>query len=432
MRAQAAFATAVAVLTLTSCGDEPKKAAAPPPARAIASSGCSPVTYGGEGRPQFLIGVSTALQGQIKDHGVQVAQALKLALAMRDWKAGDYRIGLQICDETTAKADFSDPKKCASNARAFARNPSVVALIGPHFSSCATATLPVLAKQPGETLPVISGTATYLGLTRHGPGVGSGEPDRYYQGTRNFMRVVPADDVQSAAAAKYLKDHGSKRPFVLTNGDIYGDGLGEAFAFAAKRLGLTLAGTARWNPKAKEYRALAARVARTHPDAVLAAGYIFDNAPQLIKDLRAALPHAQLIGPDGMNQPGTIVEGAGEAAEKFLITIAVLPARALPGPGRAFADEFRRRYSQLPCCFSVHVTQAAQMVLDAVAETGGSRSKIRGALFGMRVDDGLIGNFAIDRFGDTSLTRIGVYAIKNGQSRFEGAVSPPASLLERR
>ncbi len=431
MRALVASATVLAVLT-ASCGGQSKKEAVPPPARSIASSGCSPVTYGGEGRPQFLIGVSTILQGQAKDHGVQVAQALKLTLAMRNWKAGDYRIGLQICDETSAKSDYSDPKKCASNGRAFARNRSVVALIGPHFSSCAVAMLPVLSKEPGETLPAISGSATYLGLTRHGPGVAPGEPERYYKGTRNFVRVVPADDVQSAAAAKYMKDHGRTRPFILSNGDVYGDGLADGFAFAAKRLGLTPAGTARWDPKAKDYRALAARVARTRPDAVLLAGYIFDNAPQLIKDLRGALPNAQMIGPDGMNQPGTIVEGAGEAAENFLITIAVVPARALPAPGRAFADEFRRRYSQLPCCFSVHATQAADMVLDAIADAGGSRSKIRAALFKARVDDGLIGNFAIDRFGDTSLTKIGVYGIKNGQSRFEGAVSPPASLLARR
>ena len=50
----------------------------------------------------------------------------------------------------------------------------------------------------------------------------------------------------------------------------------------------------------------------------------------------------------------------------------------------------------------------------------------------MRVTDGLIGNFAIDRFGDTTLTKIGVYSIKDGQSHFEGAVSPPADLLARR
>jgi branched-chain amino acid transport system substrate-binding protein len=432
MRPFAVSALAVAVFALTSCGGSPEKAAAPPPARSIASSGCSPVTYGGEGRPQFLIAASTTLQGQFKDHGVQIAQALKLRLAQRNWKAGDYRIGLQVCDETTAESDFADPKKCASNARAFARNRSVLAVVGPLFSACAAAMLPILSKAPGGAVPIVSPSATYLGLTRDGPGVRPGDPAAYYRGgARNFLRVVPADDVQSAAAATYLKAHGERRPFVLTDVDPYGEGLGEGFAFAAKKLGLTVAGTARWNPKAENYRALAARVARTNPDAVYLAGYVFENAPRLIKDLRAVLPRAQLIGPDGMNQPSTIVEGAGESAENFLATIAVVPARALPAPGRAFADEFRRHYSQLPCCWSVNSAQAAGMVLDAIAPSRGSRAKVKEALFGMRVEHGLTGDFAIDRFGDTSLTKIGVYRIKEGRGEFEGAVSPSASLLTR-
>jgi ABC-type branched-subunit amino acid transport system substrate-binding protein len=424
---------ALICLTLASCGGDAPDTVTPPPARSIASHGCSPVTYGGDGRPQFLIAASTALQGQFKDHGVQTAQALKLVLARHDWKAGDYRVGLQVCDETTAESDLADPRKCKSNARAFARNRSVLAVVGPHFSSCAAAMLPILSNAPGGGLAVVSGSTTYLGLTRSGAGVGAGEPGVYYRGgARNFVRTVPADDVQAAAAASYLRDHGARRPFALTDMNPYGEGLGDAFVFATKKLGLAVAGTARWNPKAKNYRELAARGARGDPDAVLVAGYVSENGPRLIKALRAALPHARFIGPDGMNQFSTIVEGAGESAEGFLSTIAVLPNKALPGPGRAFSDDFRRHYSQLPCCFSVHHAQAAEMALNAIADSGGSRSRVKAALFHMRVTDGLIGNFAIDRFGDTTLTKIGVYSIRDGQSHFEGAVSPPANLLGRR
>jgi branched-chain amino acid transport system substrate-binding protein len=432
MRTAGFCVAAVAALTVVSCGGSSDNAATPPPARSIASGGCSPVTYGGEGRPQFLIAATTALQGQFKDHGVQVAQALKLVVARHDWKAGDYRVGLQVCDETTAESDLADPRKCQSNARAFARNRSVLAVVGPHFSSCAAAMLPILSKAPGGGLALVSGSATYLGLTRGGPGVGTGEPGVYYEGgARNFVRIVPADDVQAAAAASYLRDHGAKRPFALTDKNAYGEGLGDAFAFATKKLGLAVVGTAHWNPKAKSYRELAARVARRGPDSVLVAGYVSENGPQLIKALRAALPHARLIGPDGMNQFSTIVEGAGESAEGFVSTIAVLPNKALPGPGREFADDFRRHYSQLPCCFSVHSAQGAEMVLDAIANSDGSRSRVKAALLHMRVTDGLIGKFAIDRFGDTTLTKIGVYSIQDGQSHFEGAISPPANLLAR-
>ncbi len=428
-----AVAAAATAITIAACGTSSKNHAPPPPARSIASSGCSPITYGGAGRPQFLIAASTALQGQVKEHGVQIAQALKLVLAQHDWKAGPYRIGLQICDETTAKSDYADADKCAANARAFTRNRGVLAVVGPHFSSCAASMLGILSKAPGGAIPVISGSTTYLGLTRSGPGVGPGEPASYYDGgARNFVRIVPADDVQGAAVATYLKDHGKSRTYVLTDKDPYGIGIGEAFLFAARKLGITLAGSARWNAKAKDYRALAKRVAGTHPDAVLIAGYVFENAPQLIKDLRAVLPNAQLVGPDGMNQPSAIVEVAGDSAENLLLTIALVPARALPPAGRAFAQEFRRRYSQYPCCFSVNAAQAAQLVLDAIARSDGSRAKVTAALFQADVKGGLIGDFKIDRYGDTTLTKMGLFRIKDGEERFEGSISPRADLLARR
>jgi len=422
-----------AALLLSACGNEPEKAPAPPPARSIASSGCSPVTYGGPGRPQFLVAAVTPLQGQFKDHGVQTAQALKLVLARACWRAGPYRVGLQVCDETSASSDFADPKKCASNARAFARDKSVLAVVGPLFSGCVPPMLAVLAKAPGGAVPVISGSATYLGLTRAGPGVGAGEPAKHYAGgVRNFLRVVPADDVQSAAVATYMKDHSLSRAYVLADRDPYGEGLAEGFKHAARRLGIQVVGNSHWDAKARRYTSLAKLVASARPDAVFVAGYVFENGPRLVRDLRAALPSALLIGPDGMNQPATIVEGARDAAENFMTTIALVPARALPKPGRAFADDFRRRYSQLPCCFSVHSAQATQMVLEAIGKSDGSRDEVRAALFGMRVEEGLIGDFSIDEHGDTTLTKMGLFRIRQGEGRFEGTVTPSKSLLARR
>jgi hypothetical protein len=72
------------------------------------------------------------------------------------------------------------------------------------------------------------------------------------------------------------------------------------------------------------------------------------------------------------------------------------------------------------------------MVLKAIADSGASRAKVRNALFAAHIEHGLIGDFGIDRFGDTTLMRIGLYRIKDGQNEFEGSISPPASLLARR
>jgi branched-chain amino acid transport system substrate-binding protein len=436
MRAIAFIAFGIAALLLTGCGggddgQEPDV----PPARALDASGCSPVAYGGPGRPDLLIAGSNALQGQYLDHGVQVSQALKLVLAERDWRAGDYNVGLQVCDETTAAmSDDSDPERCRSNARAFSRNRSVVAYAGPWSSTCALEMLPILNRARGGPLAAISGSSSYLGLTRMGPGVGRGEPAKYFPtGQRAFVRVVPADDVQAAAGAVFVERQGAGSVFVLDDDQPYGFGLADAFRVTAERTGLRVAGTESWDPDARDYRELADRVRAAGADAVYLGGFVFNNGVRLIEDLRAALgSEALIVGPDGFSTAGPIVEGAGPAAEGFTYTIPTLPNDELPAPGRELAAEFERRYSSAPCCFAVQAAQSASMIMDAIEDSDGSRSQVTENLRDARVEEGYLGDFEIDRYGDTTLTTIGVYRIEEGRLRFETAIAPAAELLARR
>jgi branched-chain amino acid transport system substrate-binding protein len=433
-RAVATFAVAVAAaLSIPACGGDAESEPNLPPARPVESAGCSSVTYGGKERPDLIIAASTVLQGQFVDHGVQIAQALKLVLAERNWRAGDYGVGLQLCDETTAKGDESDPAKCRRNARAFARNRSVIAVAGPWSSSCALEMLPILNRAPDGPLAAVSGSTTYLGLTRPGPGVGPAEPARYFPtGRRSFIRVIPADDAQSAAGALYVKDAGARTAFVLNDNQPYGVGVAEAFRVAAEQSGMRVVGTAAWDAKARDYSGLAQEIRRTRPDAVYLGGYVSNNGARLIEDLRKALgPETPIMGPDGFATPGLIVESAGSAAERFTWTIAALPNDELPPSGREFTAEFERRFSSRPCCFSVHAAQSAAIILDAIAASDGSRGEVTENLFGARVEDGYLGDLEIDRYGDTTQTTTGVYRIENGRLRFETAITPPAGLLAR-
>jgi branched-chain amino acid transport system substrate-binding protein len=136
------------------------------------------------------------------------------------------------------------------------------------------------------------------------------------------------------------------------------------------------------------------------------------------------------MGGDSFN-PEAIVEGAGADAEGMVISIAVLPNRALPPAGRAWAAEFAKRFSQRPCCFSVHDAQAARMLLDAIAGSGGDRSRVSEAIMTAEVRNGLIGDFSIDRNGDTTLNQMGMYRIRQGRSRFEAVIRPAPELLAR-
>jgi hypothetical protein len=423
---------AAVVITGAACGDsDPREI---PPAKPIASSGCSPVSYGGEGRPDFLIATSTVLQGQFTDHGVQISQALKMVLDEREWRAGDYTVGLQICGETTASGDASSPERCRANARAFARNRSVIVVHGPLFSTCVREAGPILNSAPGGPVAQTLAGPTYLGLTREGPGVEEGEPERYSSsGRRSLLRLTPPDDTMGAAGALFSRRQGARSVFVLDDRDPYGFAVAEAFQLAAERLGLELAGRGRWDPGARDYRALARRVNASGADAVYLGGYVFSNGPRLIKDLRETLgPEVEILGPDGFNQLAPIIEGAGEAAEGFAPMIAVLPSRELPPDGQDFAERFEERFGARPCCFSVHTAQATHMMLDAIADSDGSRADVLRNLFGARVEGGYIGDFEFDRYGDTTLNTIAVYRIEDGDLVFETAITPPAELLARR
>lgn len=423
----------VAALAIPACGEDAEDEA-PPPARPVEASGCSPVTYAGEGRPDFIIAASAPLQGKFIDHGVQIVQALKLVLDRRDWRAGDYGVGLQACDETTLRSDESDPAKCRRNARSFARNRSVIAVAGPWSSTCALAMLAILNQAPAGPVAAISGSTTYLGLTRAGPAVRRSEPERFFPtGRRSFARVVPADDVQGAAGALFAKDAGGRSAFVLNDDEPYGFGVAEAFRMAADRTGLRVVGTARWDPGARGYRPLAQRIARAGADTVYLGGYISGNGTRLIADLRRSLGEEVLIiGPDGFATPDVIVERAGPRAEGFTWTIPVVPNDELPAAGRELADEFEERFSSRPCCFAVPAAQTASMLLDAIADSGGRRVQVGSNLLGARVEDGYLGDFQIDRHGDTTLATMGVYRIEDGRVRFDRQIVPPAELLTRR
>ncbi|MGH2798417.1 MAG: hypothetical protein ACRDNL_10320 [Spirillospora sp.] len=72
------------------------------------------------------------------------------------------------------------------------------------------------------------------------------------------------------------------------------------------------------------------------------------------------------------------------------------------------------------------------MMLDAIADSNGTRAEVLENLFDARVEGGYVGDFEIDRYGDTTLNTIAVYRIEDGRLRFETAITPPADLLARK
>ena len=128
---------------------------------------------------------------------------------------------------------------------------------------------------------------------------------------------------------------------------------------------------------------------------------------------------------------GQVLFGVLFSVVTFVVSIAVLPNRSLAPRGRRFAADFERRFSQRPCCFSVHEAQATRMMLDAIARSGGDRARVSQAIMTAEIRNGLVGDFSIDRNGDTTLNQMGMYRIREGRSHFETVITPAPELLPR-
>ena len=119
----------------------------PPVGTALPDSVCSKVASGGEANPRFLIVSDFPLKGSDIAYTHQMVEAIRLVLEQRDYRAGAYTIGYQSCDDSTAQGGGWDLIRCFSNAKAYARNPAVIGIVGSYNSSCSAQQIP--RSEPG-------------------------------------------------------------------------------------------------------------------------------------------------------------------------------------------------------------------------------------------------------------------------------------------
>jgi branched-chain amino acid transport system substrate-binding protein len=366
----------------------------------LPSSSCGPVVYKGSGSPDFIVASDLPLQGAIRAQTVQISRAMLWALANQGWKAGSYKIGYQSCDDSTAQTGGWDTAKCATNARLYASNKSVIGVVGTFNSGCAKIIVPILNR---AHLGMVSPANTNPGLTKKWD---PGEPNKYYPtGTRNYARVVATDDIQGPADAMWTKALGIKKVFVLNDKQTYGFGVATTYRSAAKKLGLNVVGFQGWDAKQSSYEALANSIKASGAQAVFLGGIACNNGAKLMQDIKAVIPGIKLQMPDGFSDPAA----NGAVANGAYISVAGMPPSGLTGAGATFVKSFGKQVGTTPNPYAAYGAQAMLVVLQAVARGGGDRAKTTSGLFGLNVTNGILGNFTINKTGDTNLTPITIY-----------------------
>jgi len=375
--------------------------------QALPSSSCTGIEYKGDGDPDYLIVSDLPLQGSSRTQTTQIVGAIRYLLDKQGWKAGDHKIAYQSCDDATAQAGKWDSGKCSQNANAYAGNDKLIGVIGTFNSGCAAIEIPVLNQAANGGIAMLSPANTFVCLTEGGPGCEDTEPDKYYPtGNRNYARVVPHDAYQGAAVAEFMKEEGVKSVYVLNDKEAYGLGVATNLRNAAEHLGIKIAGFEAWDPKASSYEGLFRKIGGTGADAVFLGGLIDENGAKVIKDKVAVLGKndgkVKLFAPDGFTTQQTIDE-AGTAAAGMYMSVAGVPIDEFKGKGAEFAKAFKPTLGGKEIDpYAIYGAQAAQVMLDAIAASDGSRADVIAKLFQTKVNNGYLGSFDINENGDPS------------------------------
>jgi branched-chain amino acid transport system substrate-binding protein len=398
------------VVGYSSSANATSEAATPLP-----SSSCGALFYKGTGKPQFLIASDLPLQGAGRAQNIDMQKAIQYVLDKQyHFKAGKYTVGYQGCDDSTAETGGWDAGKCSSNGRAYASNRSVLGVLGTFNSGCAKLIVPLANRAPGGSLAMLSVANTNVGLTHNAPWNNPGEPGIYYPtGKRNYARVAASDDYQGPAAASLLQSKAFKLSqgkkfapindvYILHDNQTFGKGVAEAFRLQAQKQNIKVLGFEPWDAKATSYEAIANRIKATNADSVYLGGIVCNNGAKLLKDLRAVLgPNPVFVGPDGWT-PYSATLAAGTAAQNMYVSYAGQPLERLGPTGKAFIKAFKKYLGikTLPPPYAVYQAQAAQIILDAIKRSNGTRASVTSQMFKTKVTNGIMGSFHFDKNGD--------------------------------
>jgi len=374
---------------------------------------------------------SLPLQGASSAQTGPLVNGIKLALSQAGGKAGKFKVNYQSLDDSTAAAGEWDPTTTAANARKAASDPKTVYYIGEFNSGASEVSIPILN---GAGIPQVSPANTYVGLTESIKGASApGEPQKYYpSGKRTYLRIVPADNIQAAADLLALKQAGCTKVAVANDKEAYGAGLATLLEDEKGFYGIDITSNTGIDPKAPNFRSYASTIAGQGANCFEFAGIVSNGGVQITKDVHAALPHAKILGPDGMcTSSWTNAKDGGVPAsiDPFLLcTVATLDLAAYPG-GKDFLAAYKKAYGNgQPDPYAIYGYEAMKLGLDTIASLGSKgndKAAVLQALFNTKSRNSVLGTYGFDSNGDTTLKSYGLYKVgPNGDPLFEKTLTP--------
>jgi len=397
---------------------------------ALALAGCGGSAKPDPQLPGARLDVYSSLptRGPLSAVATETLDAERLALAQDGGRAGRYRVRLVALDASTPGLGRSDPGQISLNARRAAQDPQAVAYLGELATGTSAISIPltneagILQVSPLDTAMALTSTSVEI----------AGSPERYYpklkDNGRTFARVVPSDRGATDALLAAMSRTGVRRLALLTDEDPSGRALASDLAAKAPAAGIAVVIRQEVDEQGPLDTGAVAQVLALHPDAVLDTTVARLGAAGLWRALAADDPQLELYAPVSLADRDFLADLGAAAA----LAHVAAPTPHADGPAaRAFSHAFAARYGYVPSRAARYGYEAMRGVLAAVRRAERSardgrvtRAAVVRAYFRTDVRDGVLGPYAIERTGDTTLRDWSVLAVARGRLRVLAAATP--------
>lgn len=199
------------------------------------------------------------------------------------------------------------------------------------------------------------------------------------------FKMAQSDAIVANNMINYAKSKGAQKIAMLYMNNAFGDGGKKALAKAAADNGLSIVFEDKFEATDKEMSAQLAKIKGSEAQAVLIWA-IPPSASIVTRNYRELGLNLPLIHSHGIANKN-FLDLAGDAANGIVLPVGkIVVAEQLPDsdPQKqallSYAKDFTAKYNSPPNTFGGHAWDAFNMVVNAIKEAGGDRSKIRDSL----------------------------------------------------
>ena len=367
---------------------------------------------------------SLPLQGPTAAISQQIVGGEKLALSQAGGRAGRFRIAYASLDDSNPASGLWSPGVTATDAKTAAQDTSTIAYLGDLDSGATAISLPLIN---GAGIPQISPSSPYVGLTQS-LDAGQDEPERFYPTAhRTFVRLQPGDPVEAAAQVQLMRRLKVRKVYVIDDQNQFDLPLADLVAADAPQAGIAVAahdsiavGTA------GVYTGEAEKVLESGAQAVFFSGAGSEGAAALWRQLHESDPRLLLLGASAAATEA-FASQLGPAGAQAYLTTPALPARMYPPAGRRVLAAYERQLGGRAEAYVLYGYEAMSLVLHAVSAAGAhgnDRQAVINELFSKRPRTPVLGHFAIQADGETTLTRYGSDRVAGGALAFYRVLEP--------